>query len=122
MGLRKGVHEHFTGSVKALAQYRAEAVEESKAPESVILLWAQHGVWRTVNEGSGLSTAVTSRKNQHPTTSWLMGTRSDFETCGWEKLLPGSNFTCHTIDGDHFSMMREPGVLTMGAKISLSLS
>lgn len=121
LGLRDGVREHFAGSINALRQYDARAIDPSHAPKSVVILWARHGVWQTLGAGMEFFNTGSKKPQQHPTTSWLMDTRASYETCGWEELLPGSVFTCHTIQGDHFSIMQKPGVVEMGAKISSSL-
>jgi hypothetical protein len=40
--------------------------------------------------------------------NWLLNNRTDFGYNGWDKLLGAENCTCVSIEGNHFTMMREP--------------
>lgn len=118
--IREGVKEHFAGSVNVLKQYQPTAIPSSQAPKSVTALWARSGVWETVGEDV---------KNKHQPASgsanaaadWIMDPRQSYDAGGWEALLPGVKFTCDVISGDHFSIMRKPGVIELGAGLSRAM-
>ena len=121
--IRAGVQQHFAGSVNALGQYQPEAISKQLVAGkigAVKVVWARHGVWETVGDAvrakfkremmgkdQGTVTANAAR-------DWIMDPRSDFGPNGWDELLPGADIECEVITGDHFSIMRKPGVLELG--------
>ncbi|KAI9824128.1 MAG: hypothetical protein M1819_001083 [Sarea resinae] len=115
--VREDLRDHFAGSLSALRQYQPIAIPESKAPKSVTALWARNGVWETVGEKTR-SKFESKAAHGNLAEDWMMDPRSSYETNGWEALLPGATFTCDVVSGDHFSIMRRPGVLDLGAKLS----
>lgn len=116
--LRDGVQEHFAGSVNALRQYQPSVIQHSLTPKSVRILWASHGVWETV--GEDVRRRFEARAGSRNSGSdWILDSRADYGAGGWDILLPGANITCDCVVGDHFSIMRKPGVLDLGGKIWL---
>lgn len=118
---RDGVREHFAGSVNALRHYQPSVIPRSLAPKSVRILWASHGVWETV--GEDVRRRFKARAGSSNSASdWMLDSRADYGASGWEILLPGANITCDLVVGDHFSIMRKPGVLELGGKITIPIS
>ncbi|KAK0739379.1 hypothetical protein B0T21DRAFT_285107 [Apiosordaria backusii] len=110
--IRKGVHAHFVGSVNALERYRPVTISTSMI-KSVTVIWAQNGVWDTVGpEVKAKHVQGVGAKNA--ARDWMMDTRSDFGPNGWETLLSGAEIKCEVIEGDHFTIMRDSGVLKLG--------
>lgn len=117
---RDGVREHFAGSVNALRHYQPSVIPRSLAPKSVRILWASHGVWETV--GEDVRRRFEARAGSSNSASdWMLDSRADYGASGWDLLLPGANLTCDLVVGDHFSIMRKPGVLELGGKITIPI-
>ena len=47
-----------------------------------------------------------------------MDPRGAVKADGWDVLLPGKEIQCEAVEGDHFGIMRRPGVGELGAKIA----
>ncbi|KAK3374152.1 hypothetical protein B0T24DRAFT_704334 [Lasiosphaeria ovina] len=105
--MRKGVQDHFAGSVTALKQYRPVPMPRhmSSSIKTITAVWARHGVWETAGEED-----------------WIMDPRESFGTNGWEILLPGGDIRCEAITGDHFSIMRKPGVTELGHRLAKAVN
>ena len=119
--MRDGVRDHFAGSVNALKQYHPTPLPQSSAPTSVTVLWAHHGVWDSV--GDDVRRQFEAREGPRDLAKdWMMESRSSYGASGWESLLPGADIECYIVPGDHFSIMRKPGVLDLGHKIAAAVS
>lgn len=123
-GIRDGVKAHFAGSVGALKRYRPKAMARGEATgiRSVAAIWARRGVWETVGEkvrerycgrgeGGGGNKAG----------DWIMDPRGEVGADGWDVLLPGAGIRCESVEGDHFGIMRRPGVVELGGKLDKAL-
>ncbi|KAK4464770.1 hypothetical protein QBC42DRAFT_220122 [Cladorrhinum samala] len=122
--IRDGVKKHFEGSVTALATYRPGTISNSESIGEVTAIWARYGVWETVGEevrnrfgGSG-----PQGQELNAARDWMMDPRSGFGPGGWDELVPGKQVRCEVVKGDHFSIMRRPGVLELGEKLSEAVS
>jgi len=119
--IRDGVHAHFAGSVNALRQYRPVALPRRAAAaiKSVTILWARYGVWDMVGEDirSRYHLMGEVSDNGNAAGDWIMDSRTEFGANGWDKLLPGAEVMCEVVTGDHFSIMRKPGVLEVGKRL-----
>ncbi|KAK4189134.1 hypothetical protein QBC35DRAFT_167960 [Podospora australis] len=113
--MREGVRAHFAGSVKALEQYKPGPL--ASAIKKVTAIWAGHGVWETVGEEVKAKFAG-SERNKNAARDWMLDPRPDLGPNGWESLLPNANIKCEAIAGDHFSIMRKPGILKLGASLA----
>ncbi|KAK5652180.1 hypothetical protein OQA88_10823 [Cercophora sp. LCS_1] len=113
--MRDGVKEHFAGSVNALKQYRP-AILDAVGIESVTVLWARHGVWETVGEGTRTKFGGQD-KTGNAARDWIMDPRKSFDANGWDELLPGAHIKCEVVTGDHFSIMRKPGIAELGRRL-----
>lgn len=63
---------------------------------------------------------VQGREILPATGCWIR--RADYGASGWDILLPGANITCDLVVGDHFSIMKKPGVLELGDKMAIPVS
>ncbi|KAK1760384.1 acyl transferase acyl hydrolase lysophospholipase [Echria macrotheca] len=120
--IRDGVLAHFAGSVNALKRYRPAAMPARLAAgiKSVTALWARQGVWETVGEDAKARFGAEDVRNA--AADWIMDPRSDFGPGGWEALLPGREIKCKVVAGDHFSIMRKPGVVELGKQLADAVS
>lgn len=122
--IRDGVRAHFAGSVGVLRRYRPGAMARGEAAgiRSVAVVWARRGVWETVGEevrerycgrgeGGGGNKAG----------DWIMDPRVEVAADGWDVLLPGAGIRCESVEGDHFGIMRRPGVAELGGKLDKAL-
>ena len=105
---------HFAASVTALSTYDAERIDDAKCP-NVWAMWCEHGVCK--EEGD-------PRPNPYPYghAQWLLENRTDFGSNLWEEFVDEGKVRCRHMEGNHFSMMREPlvGRLTAFLKEALA--
>ncbi|KAI1371583.1 hypothetical protein F4677DRAFT_464190 [Hypoxylon crocopeplum] len=116
--IRKDVREHFHGSVNALRQYRPTPILSAQAPRAVKVIWARNGVWETVGN-EVRSRYEESLGGENAASDWIMDPRKSYGPNGWDTLLPGANITCEVVTGDHFSMMKKPGITELGSKLNV---
>lgn len=94
---------HFDASIKALSAYKAKPIEDfSKAPKT-LAIWAQHGVARYPTDPR-----PPPSPNDPKSMKWLLNNRTDFGFNGWDQLLGGENISTTSVEGNHFSIMKEP--------------
>ncbi|KAK4669877.1 Type I Iterative PKS [Podospora pseudopauciseta] len=113
--MRETAHAHFAGSVKALERYKPAAMQNISTPliRSVTVVWARDGVWDTVGpEVKARHIKALGKKNA--ARDWMLDTKSDFGPNGWEMLLPSAEIQCKVVEGDHFTIMKDSGVLKLG--------
>jgi naphtho-gamma-pyrone polyketide synthase len=99
---------HFAATVRELTKYSAELEKLSlpnhliaKMPKTVAI-WAVDGVIKGQNE-------TPEWEGRMPNSmQWLVEDRSDLGPNGWESLVGDENVTCLNVEGNHFTMMREP--------------
>lgn len=110
---------HFEGSIRLLRQYKPQQWAPANMP-LVTAIWARKGVWETVGGEARarrelrLPAAGEDAVVLGPASDWVMNPRSGLGPEGWELLLPVAPFSCHAVDGDHFSMMRRANVGQIG--------
>ena len=119
--MRSGVRDHFAGSVNALKQYKPVPMPPQAVPKTVSVLWARDGVWETVGEDvrrqhGGAQGGINAAED------WIMDPRKDKGPNGWESLLPRASIACKIVSGDHFTIMRRPGVTDLGEKVRCGVS
>ncbi|KAJ6178070.1 Acyl transferase/acyl hydrolase/lysophospholipase [Penicillium mononematosum] len=118
----QAVREHFIGSIKALKAYEPKPIPfSSQAPKSVLALWAQNGVWETVGEERKSRFQDLARIRGNQAEDWILDPRGNAGPNGWDSLVSGVPVTCAVIPGDHFTMMRNPGVKELGARLAETL-
>lgn len=99
---------HFDASIKALSDYKAQPLPDfSKAPKT-LAIWAQHGVARYPTDPRPPPSPSDPKSMK-----WLLNNRTDFGFNGWDQLLGGENITTTSVEGNHFTMMKEPLVSTL---------
>ena len=113
--------QHFLSCVRALESYKATPLPQGQGPQKVSVIWAQEGVL----EGRDDEKAQHARDNlvdpalrdvyadMDKAKEWLTGKRVSFGPAGWDRLT-GMDVECHSVGGNHFSIMFPP-------KVSLSL-
>lgn len=116
------VRDHFVGSIKALKAYKPKPIPSSaQGPKSVTALWAQNGVWETVGEAKKSQFQDLSRGTSNQAEDWILDPRKNAGPNGWDSLVSGVSVTCAVIPGDHFTMMRNPGIKELGARLMETL-
>ena len=98
---------HFESSIKALTAYKPKPVRNVAEVPKTLIIWARYGVCRYPSDPR-----PTPSKDDPPSMKWLLENRRDFGFNGWDKLLGAQNITTTdketSIDGNHFTMMKEP--------------
>ncbi|KAG8532386.1 Type I Iterative PKS [Bacidia gigantensis] len=110
--------EHFEASVANLHRYKPTAIEPiAKAPKT-FALWAQDGVCKDpLTPRPGLDGEESRSK------AWILDNRGDFGANQWDELVGGrENVEGRGVPGNHFTMMREPNVTSLGQQIAYALN
>ncbi|KAI1498991.1 hypothetical protein F5X99DRAFT_420173 [Biscogniauxia marginata] len=115
--MREGVRDHFHSSVNALKSYQPTPIDSDQALTNVTAIWARNGVWETVGENVR-SRYEKSTRGESAVRDWIMDQREDYGANGWEMLLPEVEIICEVVTGDHFNMMRHPGVEELGGRLA----
>lgn len=97
---------HFEASVRNLASYKPVPMDPKKAPKTFII-WARESIYQHLEDDGK---RFPHSQDQASTFAFFLGDRRDFGSNGWEKLLGEDNITCVSMEGNHFTMMREPTV------------
>lgn len=119
--IRKGVKEHFSGSINALKGYTPSALRSSMSDRMrVTIFWAKSGVWETVGP-EVRARFESSAGGKNIAKDWMMDKRTDQGPGGWDALVPGAKVECEVVTGDHFSIMRRPNILELGEKLREAL-
>ena len=107
-GVRPKVRQHFVASLEALKKYHPLLLGPMKKSPPCVAIWARHGVWESVPELERASLTAKKERVKSKAQDWILEPRKDFGGNGWEELIP--SVECEVVDGDHFSIMRTPGV------------
>ena len=102
---------HFQASINNLTAYDPEILPIDPEAPKVLLLWARDGVCKHPRDPR-----PEPQEDDPSSMKWLLENRTDFGSNGWERLLGEENCTCASIDGNHFTMMKEPIVSFIRAK------
>lgn len=97
---------HFEATIKALASYKpASIIKDKKKISSVprtLAIWARHGVCGRPGDPRP------ERYDDDPKSmKWLLENRTDFGANGWDALLGLEAMEIHSIDGNHFTLMKD---------------
>ena len=97
---------HFEASINALTAYndKAEPMDPAKAPKT-FAIWAREGVC-----GKPGDPKPPVSDDDPKSMKWLLNNRTDFGYNGWDQLLGAENITTTNMEGNHFTIMRTPGV------------
>ncbi len=95
---------HFQATIDSLKAYEPVLMRDDPfdAPET-LLVWCTDGV-----AGNPGDPRPPRQEDDVDVMNWLLDNRTDFSSNGWEKLLGTGKFTCTTVPGNHFTMMKEP--------------
>ena len=102
---------HFDSAIRALDQYRPEAMDPSKVP-TTLAIWATDGVC-----GKPDDPKPPPQKDDPWNMKWLLENRTDFGSNGWHELLGEGKMQFAKIGGNHFTLMREPVVCSRSCDI-----
>ena len=107
---------HFASSVTALSEYRYKAVKmDPKKTPKTLAIWCKHGVCRYPED---------PRPDPYPYghAQWLLENRTDFGPNEWDQFIDIEKISTSTMEGNHFSMMREPNIARLGDLIRTALT
>ncbi|KAL9037676.1 MAG: hypothetical protein Q9214_005596 [Letrouitia sp. 1 TL-2023] len=93
---------HFESSIKALAAYDPPPIEDKSLIPRVLAVWARQGVCGGPNDPK-----LESREDDPKSMKWLLENRTDFGTNGWEALVGEEAMKLESIDGNHFTLMKD---------------
>lgn len=96
--------QHFTSTVISVDKYMPTPMERSRVPKHVNFIWVREGLVKSV-EDSGLDVDLNVK-----VTRFLLEPRGDLKTVGWEKLLPGAEYSFDYMTGNHFQITQPPHV------------
>ncbi|KAK8008332.1 polyketide synthase [Apiospora marii] len=132
---------HAAATIKALHSYSPRPFPASclQRPKRVVVVWARwgvnenpdqtlrdSGVQRPAAMGPTLGEAadpssVSLADFETEFKSWFWGARSTFGPNGWDELV-GGKVHVHTVDGDHFCMMKQPYVRSLSAVVTREIA
>lgn len=93
---------HFEATIKALARYEPAPIEDKALAPRTLAIWARRGVC------GGPGDPRPETWDDDPTSmKWLLENRTDFGTNGWDALLGSDAMEMESVDGNHFSLMKD---------------
>lgn len=96
--------QHFTSTVISVDKYMPTPLDKSLVPKNVNFIWVREGLVKSIAE-SGLQVDLSVK-----VTRFLLEPRGDLKTVGWEKLLPGADYSFDYMTGNHFQITQPPHV------------
>jgi thioesterase domain-containing protein len=96
--------QHFTSTVLSVDKYMPTAMEKRNVPGKVSFVWVREGLVEDVAR-SGLDVNLNVK-----VTKFLLEPRGELKTEGWEKLLPGAEYSFDYMTGNHFQITQPPHV------------
>jgi hypothetical protein len=96
--------QHFTSTVISVDKYMPTPLDKSLVPKDVNFIWVKEGLVKSVAD-SGLQVDLNVK-----VTRFLLEPRKDLKTVGWEKLLPGAEYSFDYMTGNHFQITQPPHV------------
>ena len=93
---------HFAASVVALSTYDAKPIPAAQCPK-VVAIWCEDGVCKYPSD---------RRPDPYPYghAQWLLENRTDFGPNLWDEYIDKDKMVCRHLEGNHFSMMKDPFV------------
>ena len=95
---------HFEASMANLAAYAPPPMESARAPKTLIIL-ARDGLHHDADEHQFARSPGEPRS-----VKFLLDSRRDMGSYGWDQLLGEENIITMTVPGNHFTLIREPHV------------
>jgi hypothetical protein len=96
--------QHFTSTVLSVDRYMPTPLAREHVPPKVSFVWVREGLVKSVPE-SGLQVDMDVK-----VTRFLLEPRPELKTVGWEKLLPGADYSFDYMTGNHFQITQSPHV------------
>lgn len=91
---------HFNATCEVLKNYHASPIPRERNIPKVAITWATESVVDPKNNPP-MELMNSKSKGIH----FLLEKRRDYGSCGWDKLLPGSEISFDKVTGNHFTMM-----------------
>ncbi|KAJ5379344.1 polyketide synthase [Penicillium cosmopolitanum] len=95
---------HFEASVRNLADFIPYPMDPEEAPRTHII-WASDGLVSESDEKQFPRSDAEAKS-----VKFLLDDRQSLGTYGWEKLIGSENISVEFMEGNHFTMIREPKV------------
>lgn len=95
---------HFEASIANLAAYKPPAMNPLAAPKTLII-WARDGLCKDPKDRKFPRSAREAKS-----VKFLLDNRLDLGSNEWDKLLGEENIITTPVQGNHFTMIREPDV------------
>jgi iron transport multicopper oxidase len=116
---------HFAGSMRRLERYRPMPLRIPGLRTT--LLWAKQGVLEALGhdaEGRGIDVCPLNGEvnGGNAASDWVLNPRQSYGPNGWGLLLQETNIQCCVVDGDHFSIMKNPAVCEVGRMLGSSFT
>ena len=98
---------HFQASIDSLKADEPSLMKDDPfdAPQALLLVWCTDGVAKNSE-----NPRPPRQDDNVEIMNWLLNSRTKFSSNGWEMLLGAGKFTCTTVPGNHFTVMKEPTV------------
>ncbi|PVI03119.1 polyketide synthase [Periconia macrospinosa] len=107
---------HFNATCEVLKNYHASPIPRERKIPRVAITWATESVVDPKNNPP-VELMNSKSKGLH----FLLEKRRDYGSCGWDKLLPGSEIIFDKVAGNHFTMMQKPLISRVGKFIERAL-
>ncbi|PYI20253.1 putative polyketide synthase [Aspergillus violaceofuscus CBS 115571] len=113
---------HFRATVTELTAYSEELAAQMpvdvKGMPATTVIWARDGVVKNPGDPEPKWEKGVRMPNSM---AWLCGNRLDLGENGWEALVGRGKVRCVSMDGNHFTMMREPLAAEVGRLVKEAL-
>jgi hypothetical protein len=96
--------QHFTSTVLSVERYMPTPMAKEHVPAKVGFVWVREGLVKSVPE-SGLQVDMDVK-----VTRFLLEPRLELKSAGWERLLPGAEYSFDYMTGNHFQITQAPHV------------
>jgi hypothetical protein len=93
---------YFEASIANLTAYKPHPMESGKAPKT-FMIWGRDGLLKN-HEGQKYPRSADEAKS----IKFLLDSRANIGFDGWEKLLGEENIAASDVEGNHFTMIRDP--------------
>ncbi|KAL8703406.1 MAG: hypothetical protein Q9201_003409 [Fulgogasparrea decipioides] len=103
---------HFEASIKALTAYQPAPIKNQALAPKTLATWARYGVCRYPEDPRPKPS-----DDEPKSMKWLLDNRTDFEFNGWDALLGKDAIESTSVEGNHFTLMKEPAPLRKLAKL-----
>ncbi|MCJ1434804.1 hypothetical protein MMC27_004174 [Xylographa pallens] len=106
---------HFEASIVNLAAYAPCPMDPLEAPKTLII-WARDGLCKDPKDQTFPRSAGEAKS-----VKFLLDNRLDLGPKGWEKLVGEENILTMPVQGNHFTMIRDPDVKQVAALLRRGL-